>query len=46
MKIFARLFRLRRNASLTTAIERQRLARTMPGQTAALAANRFGVLAG
>ena len=44
MKIFARLFGLRRDASLATVIERQRLARTMPGQTAAMAANRLGVL--
>jgi hypothetical protein len=46
MKIFARLFGLRRDSSLSTAIERQRLANTMPGQTAAIAANRLGMLVG
>jgi hypothetical protein len=46
MKIFARLFGIRRDASLSTAIERQRLAKTMPGQTAAMAANRLGMLVG
>lgn len=44
MKFFARLFAGRRDANPTTAIERQRLARTMPGQTAAIAANRLGML--
>lgn len=44
MKIFARLFRIRRNTTLSTAMERQRLAKTMPGQTAAMAANRLGML--
>ena len=29
---------------LTTALERQRLSRTMPGQTAAMAAARLGVV--
>ena len=46
MKIFARLFGFRRNSSLSTAMERQRLAKTMPGQTAAMAANRLGMLVG
>lgn len=46
MKFFARLFAVRRDVSLTTAIERQRLARTMPGQTGAIAANRLGMLVG
>ncbi|PWK69105.1 hypothetical protein [Aminobacter sp. AP02] len=46
MKIFARLFKIRRHTSLSTAIERQRLAKTMPGQTGALAANRLGMLVG
>lgn len=46
MKIFARLFGFRRDASLSTAIERQRLANTMPGQTGAIAANRLGMLVG
>lgn len=43
MKIFARLF-ARRDINLVTALERQRLSRTMPGQTAAVAANRLGFL--
>ncbi|WP_395451006.1 hypothetical protein ACHMW7_15170 [Aminobacter sp. UC22_36] len=46
MKIFARLFGFRHDSSLSTAIERQRLAKTMPGQTAAMAANRLGMLVG
>lgn len=46
MKFFARLFRRRSDTALSTAIERQRLANTMPGQTAALAANRLGMLVG
>ena len=44
MKLFARFFASRREANLTTALERQRLGRTMPGQTAAIAASRLGVL--
>lgn len=44
MSLFSRLFGNRNNANLTTALERQRLARTMPGQTAAIAAARLGVL--
>ncbi len=45
MKIFARLFRSRRTASnLITELERARLSRTMPGQTAAMAAARFGFI--
>jgi hypothetical protein len=46
MKLFARFFRDRRDASMTTVFERQRFGRTMPGQTAAMAANRLGVLVG
>ncbi len=46
MKFFARLFAVRRDANLTTTIERQRLARTMLGQTGAIAANRLGMLIG
>ncbi len=41
MKFFARMF-ARRPSNLTTALERQRLQRTMPGQTGALAAARLG----
>ena len=43
-----KFFRFRSGASrgnLTTLLERQRLARTMPGQTGALAASRLGFLA-
>jgi len=46
MKLFARFFRARREPSMTTVLERQRFSRTMPGQTAAIAANRLGVLVG
>lgn len=44
MKFFSRLFP-RREMNLTTALERQRLARTMPGQTGAVAAARLGFVA-
>ena len=44
MKLFTRLF-TRRQTTLTTALERQRLAKTMPGQTAAVAAARLGFVA-
>ncbi|WP_170990106.1 hypothetical protein [Aquamicrobium sp. LC103] len=44
MKLFSRFRGKRRDSNLTTALERQRLAKTMPGQTAALAASRFGFL--
>ncbi len=43
MDFFSRLF-ARRDSNLTTALERQHLGRTMPGQTAAIAGNRLGVL--
>jgi hypothetical protein len=43
MKLFSRFFG-RRESNLTTALERQRLGRTMPGQTAALAGARLGFL--
>jgi hypothetical protein len=46
MKLFARFFRARRETNMTTVLERQRFSRTMPGQTAAIAANRLGVLVG
>lgn len=41
MKFFTRFLR-RRETSLVTQLERQRLAKTMPGQTAAVAAARLG----
>lgn len=44
MKLVARLFGGRRASNLITELERQRLGRTMPGQTAALAASRFGFI--
>jgi len=44
MKLFARLF-ARREMNLTTALERQRLSKTMPGQTGAVAAARLGFVA-
>lgn len=43
MKLFARLFG-KRSTNLATTLERQRLGRTMPGQTGAIAAARLGVL--
>lgn len=44
MKFLARLF-ARREMNITTALERQRLSKTMPGQTGAVAAARLGFLA-
>ena len=44
-EIFSRLF-ARRDSNLNTALERQRLGRTMPGETAAIAGTRLGVLVG
>jgi hypothetical protein len=44
MKLFSRFFSSRRETNLTTALERQRLGKTMPGQTGALAASRLGFL--
>lgn len=44
MKLFGRLF-AKREMNLITALERQRLAKTMPGQTGALAAARLGFVA-
>lgn len=46
MKIFSRFFcGKRREMNLTTALERQRLDRTMPGQSGAVAAARLGFIA-
>ena len=42
MKFFSRFF-ARCDGNLTTALERQRLGRTMPGETAAIAGTRLGV---
>jgi len=41
MIFLSRIFR-RRQPNLTTVLERQRLGRTMPGQTGAVAAARLG----
>lgn len=43
MKFFSRFF-AHRDSNLTTALERQSLGKTMPGQTAAIAGLRLGVL--
>ena len=43
MKLFSRLFARRHQTNITTALERQRFAKTMPGQTGAIAATRLGV---
>ncbi|MBO6902726.1 MAG: hypothetical protein JJ864_15395 [Rhizobiaceae bacterium] len=42
MKLIARIIGGSRKINPTTVHERDRLLRTMPGQTAALAAERFG----
>ncbi len=44
MKLFSRFFSARREGTLATELERQRLAKTMPGQTGAMAASRLGFL--
>lgn len=44
MKFFSRLFARKRDGNLTTVLERQKLGRTMPGQTGAMAGARLGAL--
>ena len=44
MKLFARIFRRRRVFNPNTVFARQRLGRTMPGETGARAGARFGFL--
>ena len=44
MKFLSRMFSNRNAMSLTTALERQRLDRTMPGQAGAMAGARLGFL--
>lgn len=44
MSLFTRFFDRSSNTNLVTQLERQRLSRTMPGQTAAVAAARLGCL--
>lgn len=46
MRFFSRIFAARRQTNLTTELERQRLGKTMPGQTAAMAGSRLGVFVG
>ena len=46
MKIFSRLFKTSNEANLSTIRERDRFAKTMPGQTGAVAANRLGFFIG
>lgn len=44
MKFLPKLFKGERRTNPTTTLERQRLGRTMPGQTGALAGSRFGFI--
>ena len=44
MKILSYFFLKRRPMNMTTAMERQRLDRTMPGQSGAIAGARLGFL--
>ncbi|PWJ77638.1 hypothetical protein C7441_11749 [Pseudaminobacter salicylatoxidans] len=45
MKLFSRFFSgKRREMNMTTALERQRLNQTMPGQSGAIAGARLGYL--
>jgi len=44
MKFLSRIFARRQRSNLVTAMELQRLGRTMPGQTGAVAGARLGVL--
>jgi hypothetical protein len=44
MKFFARFRRHGRGGNLVTALERQRLNQTMPGQPGAMAGTRLGFL--
>ena len=44
MKFLSRLFTAKRDANLTSVIERDRLSKSMPGQTAAVTAARLGIL--
>jgi hypothetical protein len=44
MALFSRFFSRQPQTNLATQLERERLSRTMPGQTAALAAARLGCL--
>jgi hypothetical protein len=44
MKFLSRMFGNRREMNIVTALERQRLDRTMPGQSGAIAGARLGFL--
>jgi hypothetical protein len=44
MKFLYRFFGKRRSRNIVTVMERERLNRTMPGQTAAMVGARLGVL--
>lgn len=44
MTFFSRFFSNKSSMNLTTALERQRLDRTMPGQSGAMAGARLGFL--
>ncbi|MCO6050080.1 hypothetical protein NGM99_09780 [Mesorhizobium sp. RP14(2022)] len=44
MNLFNRLFKRSRHSNLSTRLERQRLSKTMPGQTGAISAARLGGL--
>lgn len=44
MKFFSRLYRKNKSRNLITTLERQRLNRTMPGQTGAMVGAKFGFL--
>ncbi len=44
MNFFSRLFSTKSAMNLTTALERQRLDRTMPGQSGAMAGARLGFM--
>lgn len=44
MTFFSRLFATKSPMNLTTALERQRLDRTMPGQSGAMAGVRLGFM--
>lgn len=46
MRFFSRFLTYPRAVNLTTTLERQRLGKTMPGQTAAIAGTRLGVFVG
>jgi hypothetical protein len=43
VNLIARLLSRRRSGTIATALERQRLDRTMPGQTGAVLASRHGL---